>query len=352
LSTPSRLDRFRGCLLGGAVGDALGGPVEFMSGYQIQQRYGAGGIQDFDLAYGRRGAITDDTQMTLFTAEGLIRADQRFRDRGICNVPDVVRRAYLRWLHTQGEPIEPERFYPGSGPDGWLASVPALHARRAPGNTCLSALRTSDPDAVLVDNSSKGCGGVMRVAPVGLVARDAFELGCDLAQITHGHPSGYLAAGYLAELIHGLVEGLALDTALDLAHTRLAQQAASDECTNAIAHARDLAALQAPPSADRLTELGEGWVAEEALAIAIYCALVGRDFAEGVVLAVNHGGDSDSTGAMTGNILGTATGVDAIPERWLAELELRDEIDQLAHDLHAIADADDLALDTARYPTY
>ncbi|MGZ4406918.1 MAG: ADP-ribosylglycohydrolase family protein [Gaiellaceae bacterium] len=78
----------------------------------------------------------------------------------------------------------------------------------------------------------------------------------------------------------------------------------------------------------------------------------GRDFAEGVVLAVNHGGDSNSTGAMTGNILGTATGVDAIPERWLAELELRDEIDQLAHDLHAIADGDDLALDTARYPTY
>jgi ADP-ribosyl-[dinitrogen reductase] hydrolase len=76
---PNRLDRIRGCLLGGAVGDALGAPVEFMSTDEIRAAFGPDGIEEFAFAYGRRGAVTDDTQMTLFTAEGLIRAEVRLR---------------------------------------------------------------------------------------------------------------------------------------------------------------------------------------------------------------------------------------------------------------------------------
>ena len=71
---PSLTSRCRGCLLGGAVGDALGAPVEFMRHSQIVARFGPGGVRDFAPAYGRTGAITDDTQMSLFTAEGLLRA--------------------------------------------------------------------------------------------------------------------------------------------------------------------------------------------------------------------------------------------------------------------------------------
>src|SRR5439155_19563828 len=87
--------RFRGCLLGGAVGDALGGPVEFMRIDEIRHLYGQAGVADYprDSA----GAITDDTQMSLFTAEGLIRAHVRWLGRGICHPPSVLRRAYLRW---------------------------------------------------------------------------------------------------------------------------------------------------------------------------------------------------------------------------------------------------------------
>jgi hypothetical protein len=99
-------DRVRGCLLGGAVGDALGAPVEFMSYPEIKRRYGRGGIRDFAAAYGRVGAITDDTQMTLFTAEGLLRAHNRSIDRGICHPPSVVWRAYQRWLSTQGGRVD------------------------------------------------------------------------------------------------------------------------------------------------------------------------------------------------------------------------------------------------------
>jgi ADP-ribosyl-[dinitrogen reductase] hydrolase len=95
---PSLQDRFRGCLLGGAVGDALGAPVEFSSRTTILNQFGPSGIRDYAPAYGRKGAITDDTQMTLFTAEGFIRAAVRYASRGICNPVSVIHRAYLRWL--------------------------------------------------------------------------------------------------------------------------------------------------------------------------------------------------------------------------------------------------------------
>lgn len=327
---------YRGCLLGGAVGDALGAPVEFLDLAAIRATYGPDGIADFDEEYGRVGAITDDTQMTLFTAEGLLRALARWSDRGIWNPAAVVHRAYLRWLHTQGmEPLD----LLGSDPvDGWLVQVPELHARRGPGHTCLSALRSGLMGTIERPiNDSKGCGGIMRAAPVGLVANEAnvFRLGCETAAITHGHPSGYLAAGCLAAIIHGIVEGRSLGDAVNDALDVVATHPGSDECVRAL-QAAIRAARTTAPSAETVERLGAGWVAEEALAIAVYCALVaGDDFAAGVRLAVNHSGDSDSTGAITGNILGALLGEDAIPARWRERVELRDTILQLADDLFA-----------------
>ena len=89
-----------------------------------------------------------------------------------------------------------------------------------------------------------------------------------------------------------------------------------------------------------IAALGHGHVAEEALAIAVYCALVAKDFAHGVLLAVNHDGNSGATGAITGNLLGTLLGEAAIPESWLAPLELRSVLAEIAGDLHAFADWD------------
>ena len=119
--------KFRGCLLGGAVGDALGALVEFMSLGEIVRKFGAGGIRDFVSAYGKAGAITDDTQMTLFTAEGLLRAHVRGRMRGLTTHAGVTDHAYLRWLEMQGVKAKRE-----IGHDGWLWGVEALHHRRAP----------------------------------------------------------------------------------------------------------------------------------------------------------------------------------------------------------------------------
>lgn len=131
--------RISGCLITGAIGDALGNPVEFLSWTEICRRYGPSGVTGPD----RVALFTDDTQMTLFTVEGQIRAHVRGRSKGICHPPSVVRHAYLRWLHTQGIPWAQA----GAGlasrtgePDGWLVRQPVLHRRMAPGGTCLSAL--------------------------------------------------------------------------------------------------------------------------------------------------------------------------------------------------------------------
>jgi ADP-ribosylglycohydrolase len=340
--SPSLRDRYRGCLLGGAVGDALGAPVEFLSRDEILRRFGPGGIDTFAPAYGRLGAITDDTQMTLFTADGLLRASVRRQLGHAVDEVAATASAYLRWLRTQGETPRDEA-EPHVGNPGWLWQQRELHSRRGPGITCLDSLRTLTSPAARAANDRKGCGGVMRVAPVALLAHrkvdsdnsleEAFRLGSATAAITHGHPSGYLAAGAGSVLIKSLLEGSSLEESLSRTRAMLRDHEGHEETLAALELADRLARSSLPP-AMAIAELGGGWVAEEALSISVYCAAVARDFREGVRLAVNHDGDSDSTGAITGNLLGAMLGAAAIPHDWLEPLELREVIAGIADDLH------------------
>ncbi len=321
--------------MGGAVGDALGWPVEFRRLDEIKKRYGEQGIETLVLNETGMAEITDDTQMTLFTAEGLLRASTRSNLKGICHIPTVVYHAYIRWLHTQSikckgreEIIE--------NLDGWVSKIKALYARRAPGSSCLSALSSGEMGTIEEPiNNSKGCGGVMRVAPVGLMfsKKHAFKTGCELAAITHGHPGGYLPAGVHACIISCLIEGMELEDAVISAMQELAAYPRNRECLDLLNKAVELAKDNNPPE-NALWQLGEGWVGEEAIAIAVYCSLVYKnDFRKAVCLAVNHNGDSDSTGAITGNILGAYLGIEGIPAEWREHVELKDEIITLANDL-------------------
>jgi ADP-ribosylglycohydrolase len=246
-----------------------------------------------------------------------------------------VHRAYLRWLRTQGERSEHPTFERTD--EGWLLGVPALHSPRGPGNTCLSALRGSRMGSAEQPlNRSKGCGGVMRIAPVGLTRAvdDPFAVGCAIAAITHGHPTGFLAAGFQALAIHEAVAGTPLRSACQEAMEELSRRPSHQECVAAVERALSLSAKRrGQASPEDVASLGEGWVAEEALAIALFCALAAPDFESALRLAVNHGGDSDSTGAIAGNLLGAALGEAVIPPRWLAELELREEIERVAGEL-------------------
>lgn len=179
----------------------------------------------------------------------------------------------------------------------------------------------------------------MRAAPFGLAAPNrqmAFALGRDTAALTHGHPSGYLSAAFLAALIHDLARGVPLPPALSNAGALLALEPENEEVVRAVAEARALASA-GPPSAGALERLGGGWVGEEALAIALSCALTAdpERLPDALWRAVAHGGDSDTTGSIAGNVLGALFGVDAWPHAWLRELELADVIERLAHDLYA-----------------
>jgi ADP-ribosylglycohydrolase len=342
MRTLASRDRFVGCLLGGAAGDALGAPVEFLAGAARTSVSGPSGVTEFLPAYGRIGAITDDTQMALFTAEGLLRGLLGRANGSVDAYSEHTARAYARWLMTQG--YSPARSLRAT-PDGWLYAERDLHADRAPGSTCVSALERMTAACLRARNDSKGCGGVMRMAPAGLFAwhwRDergldwAFDLGAALAALTHGHPTGSLTAGAFAVLIVRLVDGVPLADALKAARACLRRRPHHGETLDALVEAERLAA-SATGRDTAIAQLGGGWVAEEALAIAVYAALVADDLRGGVILAVNHDGDSDSTGAIAGNLLGAMHGASAIPASWLEALELRDVIAEMAGDLYDCA---------------
>ncbi|MFE1298956.1 ADP-ribosylglycohydrolase family protein [Streptomyces sp. NPDC058731] len=333
--------RVRGCLLGGALGDALGYPVEFSSLDSIRAAHGDRGVTGLvPDADGVIGRISDDTQMTLFTVEGLRQAHERERAKGIGGgALQLLGQAYGRWLYTQRKP-RPDEGNRGLWGEAWL------YARRAPGNACLSGLAgeaVPDPHAPLgppgpVNPGSKGCGAVMRSAPFGLTgapADRAFALAAHCAQITHGHPTGYYAAGALAATIaHVVHDGDSIEGAVLRTLRLLARYPGHEETTAALEHALDLAA-DGEPSAGKVEKLGQGWVAEEALAIGVYCALAAPSVSEALLLAVNHSGDSDSTGSVCGNLLGARHGDVGLPHAWLEHVEGRAVIGTLADDLAA-----------------
>lgn len=342
-------DRIRGSLIGGAIGDALGYPIEFIYSFEgIQARYGERGITRLDTKQfwlddeeqNGKAVVSDDTQMTLFTANGILNAKRQKigMKYGICL-------AYIEWYLTQIGKMS------GKYKDCWIGSLPELNKRRAPGNTCMTSLndiyRGKDPI-----NNSKGCGGVMRIAPIPLYATidnrmdiiEADKLAGDVAEITHQHPLGYIPAALMSHIIYRL----ALDknpTKDSLIEYILEGMGKVDdlypqhhlENLEMMGMARVAIDLSANDHSDlqNIGTLGGGWVGDEALAIALYCAIRHfNNFEQAMIAAVNHGGDSDSTGAVTGNILGAAVGYETIPQSFKDDLELHDVILHMADDLY------------------
>ena len=335
------IDRFRGCLIGGAAGDALGYAVEFLREADIFRRYGRDGITGYDLAKGI-AEISDDTQMTLFTAAGLLTGDAR-RMRGVAEpYESAIAAGYSDWLKTQ------QKRYPVPDEDrsSWLMDVPELFSRRAPGITCLNALSAGIPGtAENPINNSKGCGGVMRVAPIGLFfndrktgIREIDRIGAEAAAVTHGHELGYIPAAALVHIVHRLSQDdSGVEEAVQDAVSAMKDMWPKTDSLDRFVFLMDKALLLAHGSlrdVEAIRQLGEGWVAEETLAIAAYCAVkYPEDFDRAMIASVNHNGDSDSTGAVTGNILGAKLGLSGIPQKYTGNLELRDTILEMADDL-------------------
>ena len=352
------LDKVKGCIVGGAVGDALGYTVEFMDYASILSKFGPKGITRCELSAQGIARFSDDTQMTLFTATGLLAAESELNLCGVGNEGSWARKVawhYIDWYWTQNYGRNKKH-------SSWLFEVPELHAQRAPGMTCLGSLRNL-VQGFDRENNSKGCGGVMRVAPVALcqdlresMAPDfLYTLGGAVADITHNNPLGYMPAAMLIMLLDKIarcgkavtqkeLENLVLACVDEIGSVKLHDEGESDtydKYPGAVATLKrlmklavDLAASDRPDE-ECIRELGEGWTGEEALVIAVYCALRHADsFEDAVVAAVNHSGDSDSTGAICGNIMGLIYGYKAIPTHFKEHLELLPVLVEVATDLY------------------
>ena len=338
-------DRIRGSLIAGAIGDALGYPVEFLSIREIRKRYGDRGITRLDTKHfwnndfdSPKAVVSDDTQMTLFTAMGLLNAAflKLSPKESIC-------KAYLEWYHTQISSEMQES-------DSWIMTVPELYVQRAPGNTCMSAL-SCIKSGEQPHNNSKGCGGVMRIAPVPLFAlsghrmsiEESDRLAGDASEITHLHPLGFIPSALMAHVIYRLAE----DSQPSASKLRIYIHEGFDtlrriypsytlyieELQNLVKMAINVTQNELD-DATNIETIGGGWTGDDAIAIALYCAIKYFDNIEqALIAAVNHSGDSDSTGAVTGNILGAALGYDAIPQHFKDNVEFHYVILKVADQL-------------------
>lgn len=343
------IDSFRGCLIGGAAGDALGYAVEFMREDRIFSRYGKRGITEYELRDGA-AEISDDTQMTLFTAAGLLAGKAAGSTESAGGYAGHIHRAYLDWYRTQTEE------YPLKGGEKYtrLADVPGLFHRRAPGSTCMSALgsgKAGSPEEPI--NNSKGCGGVMRAAPAGLFfcgdpdadAETVARIGAEAAALTHGHPLGWMPAAALAQIVREICRddaGVreAVERSIETVKKMWPETRHREYLISLLNRALELAGMRVT-DLEAVHGLGEGWVGEEALAVAVFCAArYEDDFDSALIAAVNHNGDSDSTGAVAGNILGARLGLKGIPAKYTERLELKDVILGVADELYESARAD------------
>ena len=325
--------RAAGSLFGLAYGDALGKPTEFLTVAEIVRRYGPAGPRELT---GDPALVTDDTQMALAVAWALHDAPAFTPEA----VEPLLRRRFLDWA------VSPDN-------------------NRAPGMTCLRACAELDRGGRWQDATvagSKGCGANMRVTPVGLLDVDLDTL-AGLAQLqaglTHGHPTGLAASELTAYAVRLLRDGAALPDLpgllTDRAHAQrtvyradwlgdLWQRAGErtpeefiargwDECLRVLG--RLDAALARPDDGDdpcRLT--GEGWIAEEALATALLCALRHADDPVGALArGATTAGDSDSIAALAGAFVGAAHGMRAWPQAWSTRIEYADQLTTLTKPL-------------------
>lgn len=338
-------DKCRGSLVGGAVGDALGYEVEFMNLTSIRNRFGEKGITRYVLHDGV-AQFSDDTQMTLYTLEGLMNGVIDTKAGKKDEILPYIQSAYLNWYKTQTE-------IPAKLSDSWITNIRSLWSRRAPGLTCLGALENIS-NGFTVENNSKGCGGVMRVAPIGIFNAahrhiydytDTAHLAGWSAEITHKHIASTFASALLATTVMNCISDETVDQMqfffIVTGGLVMMREYFPDhddewqEFDRLIRRALELGRSDVAEE-DAIRELGEGWVGDEAIAIAILSVMRHiENFEDCIVCAVNHDGDSDSTGAIAGNIIGAILGYSAIPSYFLENLEIKPILVSAADDLCA-----------------
>jgi len=310
----ARRNAFEGSILGLAVGDALGFPVEFYQRHEIFNKFGSEGITGFvesslqssaqSLESGRHpaGTYSDDTQMTLAVARALIQ-------RGNSSFESLMRsmgKLFVEWSRS---------------PDN----------DRAPGRTCLQGCENLSRGVAWREagiRNSKGCGSAMRVAPIGLYFwRDhqrLLEVARASSLLTHGHDAAIEGAAAAALMVALAMEKKTPSQTYDILMRECAPH--SEDLKTCLSKLPAL--LRADPG-EALSNmgLGEGWVAEEAVASALYCHWkYPFDFKKAVLTAANTDGDSDSIACITGGVSGALNGAASIPREWRAMVEKPEDL--------------------------
>lgn len=327
-------DTIKAVLFGIAAGDTLGYQVEFMRMDEIRRRFGPEGVRDFP-----PGALwSDDSQMTHALAEGLLDAHGGLARRELID-PNFVM------------PFVTERFVE------WAKSP---ENNRAPGGTCMAGCRNLAKGMSWRESGitrSKGCGGMMRAAPVGLLystREDVLRIAKAQCICTHGSPSAYQSAQLTALAVHLLGRRLVEPgELLDVLRTTLAVLPNPDpKLTDLLWRVRGALDLvledeDTPEGIQQRVEdgpknLGESWHGDEAVASALFCFLLAAERGEGYVETVRYGantvGDSDSIAAVSGAFSGAWWGLDTapkgVPESWVDWVEDSGYLLSLADRIH------------------
>jgi DNA ligase (NAD+) len=329
------LDRFRGCLIGLAVGDALGHPTEFISSVsRIKQRYGERGIVDFDRAGPHPpGTFTDDTQMTIAVARALALAGHRPLD----DLMTLMAAEFVAWAR-----------HPSNN--------------RAPGGTCLAGCRHLEQGAHWKHagiKGSKGCGAAMRAAPVGLFfANDddaLLRVAAAQSVLTHSHPTGIASSVAAAAPVAWLARGNGIDGIIGFTRQMvervdealLLEFGADPEAARSIGNREQLERLDRLEAVldedheDVCALLGGAWVGEEATVTALWCFLKAKgDFGESIRRGATSSGDSDSIACIAGSFAGTLHGFENLGSPLRDRVERVDDLLLLADELHAALEGD------------
>jgi ADP-ribosyl-[dinitrogen reductase] hydrolase len=292
------IDRFRGCLLGLATGDAVGTVVEFRPRGTFPPLIDMVGGGPFRL---RPGEWTDDTSMALCLASSLI-------ETGRFDADDQMRR-YLDWYEN-----------------GYLSSTGHCFDI---GNTTYNALlrykETGDPYSGPTDKYSAGNGSIMRLAPVPLYffpERDKIIFySAESSRTTHGVIECIDASRLLGDIIYRALKGYDKETVLFNID-------AGVPLTKAIAEIAAGGYRDKPEDSIQ----GTGYVVKS-LEAALWSFWTTDSFESAILKAANLGDDADTTAAICGQVAGAYYGESGIPERWLAKLAMRDEIVALAEKL-------------------
>ncbi|MFN2196175.1 MAG: ADP-ribosylglycohydrolase family protein [Anaerolineales bacterium] len=304
-----QINRFRGCLIGLAVGDALGTTLEFSSPGTFAPLVNMVGGGPFNLLPGQ---WTDDTSMALCLADSLI--NQEGFD------PQDQMERYLRWWHT----------------GYWSSNGQAFDI----GNTVRQALlryqQDGDPYAGATDPYSAGNGSLMRLAPVVLFfagqPEQALVHAALSSRTTHAAPAAVDACRYFAGLLLGALAGVPK-------HELLAENFSPVEGildTNPLvpeirAIAEGSFRYKMPPAIQ-----GSGYVVKS-LEAALWAFYHASDFRAGCLMAANLGDDADTTAAIFGQIAGAYYGLEGIPSEWLEKISLRPQIEEMADQLWLLA---------------